>query len=85
MSRQKNERENIRVNGAMLGHVFNTLGERLRGGHVALVTGLKHYLGPFDAYGKGAVPMTPFREEQGRKTAWIATASATIDTRNNTL
>jgi nucleoside-diphosphate-sugar epimerase len=31
-----------------------------------LVTGLKHYLGPFESYGKGNVPVTPFREEQGR-------------------
>jgi nucleoside-diphosphate-sugar epimerase len=34
--------------------------------HVALVTGLKHYLGPFEAYGKGTLPQTPFRESQGR-------------------
>jgi nucleoside-diphosphate-sugar epimerase len=34
--------------------------------HVALVTGLKHYLGPFEAYGKGVLPATPFREEQPR-------------------
>jgi nucleoside-diphosphate-sugar epimerase len=34
--------------------------------HVALVTGLKHYLGPFEAYGKGSLPATPFREEQER-------------------
>jgi nucleoside-diphosphate-sugar epimerase len=34
--------------------------------HVALVTGLKHYLGPFEAYGKGTLPSTPFREEQPR-------------------
>ena len=34
--------------------------------HVALVTGLKHYLGPFETYGKGKLPATPFREEQGR-------------------
>jgi nucleoside-diphosphate-sugar epimerase len=34
--------------------------------HVALVTGLKHYLGPFENYGKGSLPQTPFREEQGR-------------------
>jgi nucleoside-diphosphate-sugar epimerase len=34
--------------------------------HVALVTGLKHYLGPFESYGKGALPQTPFREDQGR-------------------
>jgi nucleoside-diphosphate-sugar epimerase len=35
--------------------------------HAALVTGLKHYLGPFEAYATGAVPITPFREEQGRQ------------------
>jgi hypothetical protein len=34
--------------------------------HVALVTGLKHDLGPFEAYGKGVLPATPFREEQAR-------------------
>jgi nucleoside-diphosphate-sugar epimerase len=35
--------------------------------HVALVTGLKHYLGPFDAYAKeGSLPETPLREEQPR-------------------
>src|ERR1700733_7319704 len=34
--------------------------------HVALVTGLKHYLGPFESYGKGRLPATPFREEQQR-------------------
>jgi nucleoside-diphosphate-sugar epimerase len=30
------------------------------------VTGLKHYLGPFESYGKGRLPATPFREEQPR-------------------
>jgi nucleoside-diphosphate-sugar epimerase len=34
--------------------------------HIALVTGLKHYLGPFESYGKGKLPATPFREEQPR-------------------
>src|SRR6185312_15506017 len=36
--------------------------------HVALVTGLKHSLGPFEAYGKGTLPLppTPFREDQPR-------------------
>ena len=35
--------------------------------HVALVTGLKHYLGPFDAYVKsGVMPPMPVREEQPR-------------------
>ncbi|MFS2225837.1 SDR family oxidoreductase [Pantoea sp. B65] len=66
-ARQQNEQENIRVNGAMVRHVLDALGKRLQGGHAALVTGLKHYLGPFDAYGKGDVPLTPFREEQGRQ------------------
>ncbi|WP_372774333.1 SDR family oxidoreductase [Pantoea sp. WEP] len=66
-SRQANEKENIRVNGGMVHNVIAALGERLNGAHVALVTGLKHYLGPFEAYGKGAVPVTPFREEQGRQ------------------
>ncbi|MBD8124720.1 SDR family oxidoreductase [Pantoea agglomerans] len=66
-ARQENEKENIRVNGGMVRNVIEALGDRLQGSHVALVTGLKHYLGPFEAYGKGAVPVTPFREEQGRQ------------------
>lgn len=66
-SRQANEKENIRVNGAIVRNVFDAVGPSLRGGHAALVTGLKHYLGPFEAYATGAVPMTPFREEQGRQ------------------
>lgn len=66
-ARQENEKANIRVNGAMVKNVIEALGERLAGAHVALVTGMKHYLGPFEAYGKGNVPVTPFREEQGRQ------------------
>lgn len=64
--RQDSEAENIRVNAAMVRNLLDGL--RSEGGarHVALVTGLKHYLGPFEAYGKGALPQTPFREEQGR-------------------
>ncbi len=64
--RQENEAENIRVNAAMVRNLLNGLrpGGSVR--HVALVTGLKHYLGPFEAYGKGTLPQTPFREEQGR-------------------
>ncbi|AYL97600.1 NAD-dependent dehydratase [Mucilaginibacter celer] len=35
--------------------------------HVALVTGLKHYLGPFEAYAQaGFLPETPLREEHPR-------------------
>jgi nucleoside-diphosphate-sugar epimerase len=63
--RQATEAENIRVNSAMVRNLLDAL----RPGaveHVALVTGLKHYLGPFEAYGKGKLPATPFREEQPR-------------------
>jgi nucleoside-diphosphate-sugar epimerase len=64
--RQDSEAENIRVNAAMVRHLLNGLPKPDGPRHVALVTGLKHYLGPFEAYGKGALPQTPFREEQGR-------------------
>jgi nucleoside-diphosphate-sugar epimerase len=65
-SRQANEAENIRVNGAMVRNLLDALRPAASVGHVALVTGLKHYLGPFEAYGKGVLPQTPFREEQAR-------------------
>jgi nucleoside-diphosphate-sugar epimerase len=65
-SRRATEAENIRVNAAMVRNLLDALrpAESLR--HVALVTGLKHYLGPFEAYGAGKLPDTPFRESQGR-------------------
>jgi nucleoside-diphosphate-sugar epimerase len=66
-SRQANEAENIRVNGAMVKNALSAVAHAPSLEHVALVTGLKHYLGPFEAYGTGAVPVTPFREEQGRQ------------------
>jgi len=65
-SRQATEAENIRVNGAMVRNLLAALPAVETPRHVALVTGLKHYLGPFEAYGKGLLPVTPFREEQGR-------------------
>jgi nucleoside-diphosphate-sugar epimerase len=65
--RQDSEAENIRVNSAMVRNLLDGLRhDDGRSRHVALVTGLKHYLGPFEAYGKGILPQTPFREEQGR-------------------
>ncbi|TCP31895.1 SDR family oxidoreductase [Sphingomonas sp. BK235] len=64
--RQDSEAENIRVNAAMVRHLLDAVPRPTRPRHVALVTGLKHYLGPFEAYGQGALPQTPFREEQGR-------------------
>jgi nucleoside-diphosphate-sugar epimerase len=62
--RQPTEAENIKVNAAMVRNLLAALPAPVR--HVALVTGLKHYLGPFESYGKGELPPTPFREEQGR-------------------
>ena len=64
--RQATEAENIRVNAAMVRNLLDGLPEPAGPRHVALVTGLKHYLGPFEAYGRGTLPQTPFREEQGR-------------------
>ena len=67
--RQSTEAENIAVNSAMVRNLLDGLSAssgRVPARHVALVTGLKHYLGPFEAYGKGTLPQTPFREEQAR-------------------
>jgi len=61
------EVENIRVNAAMVRHVLDVLSPKKSVKHVALVTGLKHYLGPFDAYAKsGTLPLTPVKEEHPR-------------------
>lgn len=64
--RQETEAENIRVNSAMVRNLIDALQPGGSVEHVALVTGLKHYLGPFESYGKGKLPATPFREEQER-------------------
>ncbi len=64
--RQDSEAENIRVNSAMVRNLLDGLRANGTARHVALVTGLKHYLGPFEAYGKGTLPQTPFREDQAR-------------------
>lgn len=63
--RRATETENCAVNGAMVRNLLAALAHAPLE-HVALVTGLKHYLGPFEAYGKGHMPPTPFREDQGR-------------------
>ncbi len=65
-SRQATEAENIRVNGGIVRDLLAVLGEQGSLVHVALVTGLKHYLGPFEAYGKGDLPDTPFLEDAER-------------------
>jgi len=65
-SRRESEAENIAVNGGMLSNVLAAVEDAPDLTHVALVTGLKHYLGPFEAYGRTDPPDTPFREEQDR-------------------
>lgn len=59
------EADNIALNSRMLRNIlaFRTEKSQLR--HVAVVTGTKHYLGPFDQYARTA-PETPFREDMPR-------------------
>ena len=65
--RHETEAENIEVNGAMVRNLLDAVRPAQSVQHVALVTGLKHYLGPFELWGKQQeLPATPFREEQGR-------------------
>jgi nucleoside-diphosphate-sugar epimerase len=64
-SRQDTEADNIRVNGAMLRNTLEAVQRTTSLQHAVLVTGLKHYLGPFESYG-AAPAETPFRESQGR-------------------
>ena len=62
--RQPTEAENVRVNGDMVKNLFAALeGKPLV--HAALVTGTKHYLGPFESYGQTNAE-TPFREDNPR-------------------
>ena len=62
--RQESEAENCRVNAGMVRNLLAAVeGKPVR--HVALVTGAKHYMGPFEAYAKTKM-VTPFREEMPR-------------------
>jgi nucleoside-diphosphate-sugar epimerase len=63
--RMPSEAENCAVNSAMLRNVLDPVSRSGSVKHVALVTGLKHYLGPFEAYAKAPAD-TPFREDQNR-------------------
>ena len=65
--RRDTEADNIRVNAAMVRNLLDALSPQQSLRHVALVTGLKHYLGPFEAYAQsGTLPDTPLRESQPR-------------------
>src|SRR5699024_9473450 len=65
-ARQDTEAENIRVNQAMVRNLFDALSSKKSVRHAALMTGLKHYMGPFEAFGTGEMRETPFREESER-------------------
>src|SRR5260370_19782080 len=60
--RRASEEDNIAANGALVRNLLATLDRSTSLRHVALVSGLKHYLGPFDYYAK-TKPATPPREE----------------------
>lgn len=65
--RGTSEEENIQLNRGFVRDVLALLSPKKSVKHVALVTGLKHYLGPFDAYAKsGTLPLTPVKEEHPR-------------------
>jgi nucleoside-diphosphate-sugar epimerase len=62
--RQPTEAENCRVNAGMVRNLLQAMeGKDIK--HAALVTGAKHYMGPFEAYAKAKM-VTPFREEMPR-------------------
>jgi nucleoside-diphosphate-sugar epimerase len=65
-SRMATEAENIVVNGGMVRDVLASVAGSGQLRHVALVTGLKHYMGPFEAYGTGEIRDTPFHEDEPR-------------------
>jgi nucleoside-diphosphate-sugar epimerase len=65
-SRMATEAENIAVNGGMVRDVLASVAGSGCLRHVALVTGLKHYMGPFEAYGTGEIRDTPFHEDEPR-------------------
>jgi nucleoside-diphosphate-sugar epimerase len=64
-SRQETEAQNCAVNGAMLANTLDALGQTAALQHAVLVTGLKHYLGPFEAYASAPAD-TPFSEAEER-------------------
>jgi len=65
--RRATEQENIETNAGIVRRTLEVASRENSVQHVALVTGLKHYLGPFESYARtGTLPLTPVREEQPR-------------------
>lgn len=67
--RNDTEEKNIEVNSATVRNVLAALEPERSMRHVSLLTGLKHYLGPFEFYGQGVMADTPFHEEEPRLSA----------------
>ncbi|HEY3967559.1 MAG TPA: SDR family oxidoreductase [Planctomycetaceae bacterium] len=63
--RRETEEENVAANGALVRNVLTALDSSKNLKHAALVSGLKHYLGPFEMYAKVKLD-TPLREEMPR-------------------
>jgi len=64
--RMDSEAENIRVNSGIVRDVLAAVGPGGSVKHASLMTGLKHYLGPFEAYAQGESRETPFHEYEPR-------------------
>ncbi len=67
--KRDSETENIEVNSATIRNLLAALEPEKSVRHVALMTGLKHYLGPFDNYATGVMAETPFHEDEPRLSA----------------
>jgi nucleoside-diphosphate-sugar epimerase len=67
--KRDSEAENIKANSATVRNVLAALEAEKSVRHVALLTGLKHYLGPFDNYATGVMADTPFHENEPRLSA----------------
>ncbi|WP_128081625.1 SDR family oxidoreductase [Arthrobacter sp. TB 26] len=64
--RHPTEAENIAVNGMMVRRALEAAGKGGAVQHVALVTGLKQYIGPPELQGTIPTPDTPFKEDAPR-------------------
>ena len=67
--RRDSEQANIEANSAIVRNLLMALEPERTVRHVALLTGLKHYLGPFEAYGRGVMADTPFHEYEPRQSS----------------
>lgn len=64
--KRKSEAENIEANGMAMTNLVDAFGPIGTVRHVSLMTGLKHYLGPFESFATSVSADTPFREDEPR-------------------